>query len=127
MKITGHFTLDEFKCKDGTEVPEDFRGYTMALATCLERIRAEFNAPIQVISAYRTPEYNKRCGGSKNSQHLLGKAADIRISGITVADLASTVERLIEEGAIIQGGIGTYPKQNFVHYDIRGNRARWKG
>ena len=127
MQITGHFNLDEFKCKAGPAVPEELQGYTMALATCLERIRAEFNCPMQVISGYRTPEYNKRCGGSKNSQHVKGKAADLRIAGITVADLASTIERLIEDGAIIQGGIGTYPSQNFVHYDIRGNRARWKG
>jgi len=127
MQITGHFNLDEFACKDGTGVPEDFQGYTMALATCLERIRQEFNTPIQVISGYRTPEYNRKCGGSKNSQHLIGKAADIHIAGVTVADLAGTIERLIEEGAIIQGGIGTYPKQGFVHYDIRGNRARWNG
>ena len=127
MKITGHFNLDEFKCKDGTGVPEELQGYTMALATCLERIRAEFDKPIQIISGYRTPEYNKKCGGAKHSQHVKGKAADLRINGVSVADFASTIERLINDGAIIQGGIGTYPSQNFVHYDIRGNRARWKG
>jgi hypothetical protein len=35
------------------------------------------------------------------------------------------IENLIAQGKIIEGGVGIYP--TFVHYDIRGTKARWSG
>ena len=127
MQVTAHFKLSEFKCKDGTDVPDELLGNAMALALSLEQLRAEVNAPITIISGYRTQKYNRTCGGATKSQHLTGKAADIRVLGFTPTDVSTILEELIEKGAIPQGGIGVYEKQNFVHYDVRGKRARWKG
>ena len=79
-----------------------------------------------IISGYRTVPYNKRCGGSKKSQHLEGIAADIRVKGVEPQEVADVIESLISDGRCLEGGIGVYPSQNFVHYDFRGDKARWQ-
>jgi uncharacterized protein YcbK (DUF882 family) len=66
---------------------------------------------------------NKKIGGVKNSQHITGKAVDIVIKGITTNYLAFKINELISKGKMLQGGIGIY--DTFVHYDIRGTKARW--
>ena len=79
-----------------------------------------------IISGFRTESYNKRCGGSKKSQHLEGIAADIRVKGATPQEIADVIEGLISDGRCLEGGIGIYHSQNFVHYDFRGVKARWQ-
>ena len=82
--------------------------------------------PITIISGYRTESYNERCCGSKNSQHLAATAADITVPGVSPSDVSLKIKELIDEGVILQGGVGLYPGR-FVHYDIRGTAARWEG
>ena len=72
--------------------------------------------PLQVISGYRSPKTNaalhKKSGGvATKSLHMQGKAIDIRIQGIAAKD--------IREAAIslARGGVGYYPRSNFVHID----------
>ena len=127
MQVTAHFKLSEFKCKDGTDVPDKYLGNVMALCLSLEHLRSKAQAPITIISGYRTQSYNRTCGGATNSQHLTGRAADVRVKGVEPAEVAEILEQLIADGVIPQGGIGVYPSQNFVHYDVRGKKARWKG
>ena len=127
MQVTKHFKLSEFACKDGTQVPTKYQGNVAALCLALEHLRAKLGAPVVIISAYRTKAYNKRVGGASRSQHLTGKAADIRLSGKTPAEVSACLEELIADGTIPQGGIGVYPSHNFTHYDIRLSKARWDG
>ena len=54
---------------------------------------------------------------------MFGKAADIRINGVTSKEIKDVILKLIDEGKISQGGVGSYP--GFVHYDVRGVKARW--
>lgn len=44
----------------------------------LQPIRDEYGKPIYITSGYRCPELNKKVGGKKNSQHLMGLAADLK-------------------------------------------------
>ena len=127
MQVTKHFKLSEFACKDGTQVPTKYQGNVAALCLALEHLRAKLGSPVVIISAYRTKEYNKRVGGASKSQHLTAKAADIRLSGKTPAEVSACLEELIAEGIIPQGGIGVYPGSNFTHYDVRLSKARWDG
>jgi len=79
----------------------------------------------QVVSAYRSPKTNEmlrgrsqKSGVAKNSQHLLGKAIDVRLEGITTAtlrDKAISMQR---------GGVGYYEASDFVHMDT-GRVRRW--
>jgi uncharacterized protein YcbK (DUF882 family) len=91
------------------------------LLILLDKIREAVGVPVQVLSGYRCPEHNKECGGVKDSQHMQRTAADIRAKGYTVEELAK-----VAEGAGADG-VGRYVKQNFVHVDVRGFRARWNG
>ena len=121
--MTRNFTLENDLNKPGFELTEEIRSNLFELATNLEVLRAHFNAPVTLTNAYRTPEHNAAVGGSKNSQHLLGKAADIKIKGISPDQVADAIEFLIEVGLMKEGGIGRY--DTFTHYDIRGIKARW--
>ena len=123
MKLTDNFILEEFHCKDGTKVPAELIGNIILLANNLQVLRDYIDAPIFINSAYRTIEYNKSVGGVKNSYHLMGVAADITAKDYAPAGLATIIEELIMTKEMKQGGIGIYP--GFVHYDVRGNRARW--
>ena len=122
-KITENFSLEEFKCKDGSDVPNEYLPNVIELAKNLQVLRDEINKPITINSAYRSPKYNAKVGGARNSQHLVAKASDLRVSGVTPKELANVIERLIKEGKMKQGGIGIY--KTFTHYDIRGTKARW--
>lgn len=125
MKLTENFSKREFDCKDGTTTPDDLMDNLRKLAENLQKIRDEIGIPIRVMSGYRSPEYNKRVGGAKKSQHVLAKAADLQVSGMSTTDLANTIKQLIKDGVVDPGGVGLY--ETFVHYDVRGRNARWYG
>lgn len=123
-----HFTLQEFQCKDSnhTPCPTAYRGNLQELMDNLEVLRSELSeSPISINSGYRTPAHNKHVGGKPKSQHQVGKAADIVISGYSPAEVYNTIDRLQKSGRMNKGGLGWYPKHGFVHYDVRGVNARW--
>jgi uncharacterized protein YcbK (DUF882 family) len=124
-KITPNFSLSEFKCRDGSDVPEDFMQNVELLCENLQVLRDHIGKPIRVISGYRSPKYNRRIGGARRSQHMLAKAADIKISGMTPAEVKQVIVDLIKEGKMMKGGVGLY--KTFTHYDVRGRNARWYG
>jgi len=122
-KLTENFSLEEFKCKDGSDIPNEYLPNAIQLAKNLQVLRDFIKKPIAINSAYRSPKYNAKVGGAKNSQHLTAKASDLRVEGITPKELAKVIESLIKDGKMQQGGIGIYP--TFLHYDIRKTKARW--
>ena len=122
-KITTNFSLEEFKCKDGSEIPNDVLPNIIELANNLQVLRDAIGKSITINSGYRSPKYNAKIGGVKDSQHVKGKASDLRVSGMTPKELAEVIEELIKRKKMKEGGIGIYP--NFTHYDIRGTKARW--
>jgi len=122
---TLHFQLSEFACKDGTPVPEKYYDNVWVLMQNLQVIRDYFGKPITINSGYRTEKHNAspKIKGSKNSQHLLAKASDIVVKGVSPLEVYQAIEKLIEQGKVKQGGLGLY--KTFVHYDVRGVKARW--
>nr|WP_055733276.1 D-Ala-D-Ala carboxypeptidase family metallohydrolase [Agarivorans gilvus] len=86
-------------------------------------MRKELGKPIKINSAYRTPEHNHKVGGKKNSLHVQAKAADIVVSGMTPKDVHAKILDLIACKKMAEGGLGLY--NTFVHYDVRGYKARW--
>ena len=122
MKLTENFSIEELN-KHNFDMPDEVLDNLKMLAVQLEIIRAHFNAPVNINSAYRSLEYNRSIGSNDTSQHVLGKAADIVVDGYTPDEVADAIEFLIETGMIKQGGLGRY--NTFTHYDTRGTRARW--
>ena len=121
--MTKNFSKHEFDSKCGAEMPVDVFHNVVKVATQLQYLRNKLGKPIRVNSAYRSPEHNAKVGGVKTSQHLLGKAADIVIKGMPTTELYNFIEEAISNGDMLQGGLGLY--DTFVHYDIRGSKARW--
>lgn len=123
MRLTDNFSLPEFASKDGSAFPEEVKSNLVILANQLEVLRKHFGKPITVTSGYRSEAHNLRIGGEKNSFHVKGMAADIKIEGISPYMVGKQIEMLIDAGKMLQGGIGIYP--TFTHYDIRQKRIRW--
>jgi uncharacterized protein YcbK (DUF882 family) len=123
MKITKNFNLQEFDCRDGSQVPQEYMHNVAKLCENLQVLREHINKPIIVISGYRSPEYNTKIKGAKKSQHMLAKAADIVVPGMTSLEVRNIILELIKEGKMCKGGVGIYP--TFTHYDVRGYNARW--
>jgi uncharacterized protein YcbK (DUF882 family) len=131
-KLTKNFELHEFDCKDGTKVPVEYINNVTILAKQLQIIRDYLSAevgedtPIQIISGWRSEDHNKKVGGAKNSMHLKGKASDIRVKKEYMLHLHLLINELIDTNEIIAGGITYYKEKNFIHYDIRGVKTKWK-
>lgn len=125
MQLTPNFALEEFACHDGTAVPAPFLANVRELARNLQALRDLVGRPVHVLSGYRTPTWNAKVGGVQGSQHLLARAADLHVDGMTPDALHAAIEHLIAVGRMKQGGLGLYP--TFVHYDVRGTKARWNG
>ena len=89
IKLTKNFTLDEMcKSKKAKElriknVPSPaVVGRLRALCeNVLQPLRDYMGEPVIINSGYRSPELNKKVGGVRDSQHLIGEAADINCKG----------------------------------------------
>lgn len=116
-QVSKHFKAKEFAQKD-------FRCDKIIvdseLIDVLEDVRAHFNKPVIVTSGYRTPEYNAKIGGVKNSQHTKGTAADIKVKGVP----ARKVQEYLKHKYWDRYGIGSY--LTFTHIDVRSKKARWR-
>ena len=118
--------MREFGCKGADTLRLDDE-----LVVLLQCIREHFGAPVHITSGYRTGAHNAAVGGSKTSQHLLGKAADFWVEGVDIAAVADYAETLLPG----RGGLGRYPKDaahptrstGWVHIDTRPQKSRWRG
>jgi uncharacterized protein YcbK (DUF882 family) len=137
VKLSPHFDLAEFSSPEyahatgkqrapgKTTPPQKYHPNLRRLCGALEVLRAVDDVPIEIVSGWRSESYNKRNKGrGSRSQHLVGKAADIRSAASSPAVLYWRLHRLMSQGAIPRGGLACYP--TFVHYDTRGWPARWR-
>lgn len=116
-KVSANFRVKEFACKDGS----DPVFIDSELVEVLQKIRNHFGKPVTITSAYRTPPHNKACGGTTYSQHLYGRAADIKVKGVAPSKVAEYAKTILKN----YGGIGIY--STFTHIDVRDNCSRWNG
>lgn len=115
-KISEHFGVWEFKCKDNSRVIV----LNKALVELLEKVRAHFKRPVVINSGYRTVQYNSRLpNSSPKSQHTLGNAADIRVTGVAPVNVYAYLNQLYPNSH----GLGIY--NTFVHVDVREKKSRW--
>ena len=121
-QLTKNFHADEFKCKDGTPVPMEYKINLIELATNLQVLRDVLKRKITITSGYRSPSHNKKIKGASKSSHLTAKAADIKVEGLTPRQVKIQIEELIKRGMMKNGGIGLYA--TWLHVDV-GTPRRW--
>ncbi len=108
--------------RNGEEHPMDPRLFDALHAIS---VRLDTSRPFQVISGYRSPSSNamlhaRSSGVAEHSQHMLGKACDVRVEGLELRDLHKAALD------VAAGGVGYYPVSNFVHVDVARVR-QWTG
>lgn len=113
--LSKNFSRAEFECRCGCGSAK----VDPLLIELLQTIRDAAGIPLRVNSGVRCPEHNRRVGGVSNSQHLLGKAADITWTG-KAATLYALIYTLYKAGEIPHlGYVKLYRGKNFVHVDVR--------
>lgn len=112
--------LFDFRTGDRAEMDPELLDFIYDVRSALGSERT-----YQVVSAYRSPKTNEMLRGrsqntgvAKNSQHLLGKAIDVRLEGVKTSVLRDTAI------ALKRGGVGYYEASDFVHMDT-GRVRRW--
>ncbi len=82
VRLSPHFMLTEFlkleKYPDNIPTVQQISNLIYGCRNLLEPARQAISCPIIINSGFRNPRVNALVGGVKNSQHLLGQAADIR-------------------------------------------------
>ena len=124
-----HFDWDEFGCHDymHTPYPVDIRiDRGVRLANELERLRALLSSrlhrdcPLWLDSVYRTLAHNTFVCGRPRSQHLAGRAADVRCPyGCTYGMFRNAIDVVAAEPDSLIRYVCCYPNQGFAHLDIR--------
>ena len=155
-RISEHFRLRDFLTKDQRTVWPKYLVLREALIDKLELVIADLNAhgvPVkhmQVMSGFRTPQYNANGGNTGGraslSRHMYGDAADIfvdnnrdgmmddlnrdrRVDHRDAQIILDAVDRVERAHPNLLGGGGLYRATRahgpFAHVDVRGTRARW--
>ena len=87
------------------------------LVRMLKKLESHYGRSVVVTSGYRSPGYNRRVRGAKNSLHMYCAAVDIQIAGVGKWELAKYARSMPG-----RGGVGTYCHTNSVHIDIGPDR-----
>ncbi len=144
LRLSKNFVIEEFDCRDGTEVPERYEAaIALLVGWWLQPMRDELG-PIHVVSGYRTARHNASVGGARKSVHLLrthlpgsellepqhAAAADIVARHSSSRAVAAWARRHrarnVHLGRQGRGGIGEYAAAGFVHVDTSTLRD-WHG
>jgi len=89
----------------------------------IDRLSNEMGVPVKsILSAYRSPRYNRAVGGKSGSYHMSNVAIDIQFHGTSSWRVASVARYLRKKGTF-EGGVGRY--SSFVHVDTRGHNVDW--
>lgn len=120
----GHFVSDaieainhifrDYRTEETRAINTELLNFLYAIS---DKLNLNSSRPFHIISGYRSPETNalmrkhsKRV--AKNSYHIKGKAVDIRLPGYSTSMVRKTAMTLC------MGGVGFYPRSNFVHVDV---------
>jgi hypothetical protein len=124
MNLTKNFTLAEMTksetaLRHGLENnpgEQELAAMKLLAEKVLQPVRDHFKKGVKVNSAYRHPDVNQRVGGSRNSDHTRGQAADIEIPGVANADLAEWIRDNLEfRQLILEFYTPGIPDSGWVH------------
>ena len=122
-KVSRYFTVREVTNGERRRIPHDeqIKANIITLAQELDKVREQWGSAILVNSWYRPPAVNKAVGGASNSQHIYGKAADIRPAQGNLYDFQDWLDNEVWTNR----ALGYGAKKGFVHLDLRLGKIRW--
>lgn len=122
-KVSKYFSVGEVAHQDRRRIPTDntIKQNVFTLAQELDKVREAWGSPLIVTSWYRPPAINRAVGGASNSQHLYGKAADIR----PVQGDVYKFQDWLDKTAWKDKALGYGARKGFVHLDLRPGHIRW--
>merc|ERR1712060_203578 len=122
-KVSTYFTVGEVTQYDRRRIPNSttIQNEILAIARELDKVRSSWGSSILVNSWYRPPDVNAEVGGSPNSQHIYGKAVDIRPGNGQLTTLRSWLDNGIWSNRALGYGASCC---GFVHIDTRPGRIR---
>lgn len=109
-----HFKKTEFTCKCGCEM----NNIDLKLVNVLEDIRNHFGQACVVTSGCRCASNNKKVGGVQGSRHVLGKAADIYVKGVSASTLLAYTKSSVSKGKLRYTYTNSSNMNGVVHVDI---------
>lgn len=117
--LSEHFNHRDFSC-GCPECKGEYKIH-LGLVGILEQIGSHFRKKVRILSAYWCDAYHEKLDKPRKSFHTKGKAAHIKLDGVSLQDIFKYAETIPE-----LKGIGLYPKEDFVHIDTRqDNPAKW--
>jgi zinc D-Ala-D-Ala carboxypeptidase len=120
-RLSTHFTWREAACRCCGRIPSETA--VRETAEWLERVRAALGGRAILVNSWsRCPKHNQAVGGVPTSLHQRGIAVDLRVAGMTPAQVQEALRAHQECGLI--GGLGSY--KTFTHID-RGPKKSWRG
>jgi hypothetical protein len=133
MNLTANFSLHELTKSetalrlglDNTPDDEATENLRLLCEKVLQPVRDHYGKGVKVNSAFRSPESNAAVGGSKTSDHCLGRAADIEIPGVANADLAQWImDNLDYTQLILEFYTPGIPDSGWVHVSYDPNNLK---
>lgn len=114
-----NFEPEEFVCPCGCGFDE----IDPLILSTLQRLRDDVQRPVIVNSGCRCKVHNANVKGSPMSQHLRGKAADIRVEGMSSGQIIDIIRRLYLDGEIYIGYVYAINGAS-VHVDVRAPQSQ---
>lgn len=99
----------------------DLDGLTDDTKQAVVDLQKAWGKQLTIVSGFRGKGRNAKAGGAKRSQHMQGKAVDIRARGMTFAEKSQLIALASSMGF---GGIGVYSGGS-IHLDTRKSPAMW--
>jgi zinc D-Ala-D-Ala carboxypeptidase len=133
MNLSPNFSLHELTKSetalrldlDNTPDEQATENLRLLCEKVLQPVRDHYGKGVKVNSAYRSPESNAAVGGSKTSDHCLGRAADIEIPGVANADLAQWImDNLEYTQLILEFYTSGIPDSGWVHVSYDPNNLK---
>ncbi len=125
LRLSNHFTLVEL-CRTNVRANnwpgslEVVRRLERLCLGVLEPVRVHFGRPVHINSGYRSPAVNRAVKGSATSQHLAGEAADLEITGVANADVATWIrDHVAFDQLILEFYTPGVPNSGWVHVSLR--------